>query len=228
MSILFVLAITACGDTPADTTPSGTEKAGEFVVTGEKYAYKNKDVLLLNAKNETDTNYTVTIHVTYLDADGTELKTQKQSFEAFSSGGQKYFFFNPNIAFDSYTYTVDKVPYDGVCYLHYINTDGLDRPPYLYQDVSENNEYIFASFRVSNSCPNALYTASTYLIVTGDGELYYLDSQEKQHRSWENSEGTVEKAIKIGRLNTLVIPEELTGDVIGFCVVRKVSPAPFN
>ena len=73
--LLFAILLTfgGCGDTLADTTPTDTtpaEKSGEFVVTGEKYVYKNKDVLLLNIENQTDKNYDVTAVVHYFDAEG--------------------------------------------------------------------------------------------------------------------------------------------------------------
>ena len=225
LSILFILTLTACGTNPADSTLDPALMNGEFTVTGEIYTYRGKNVLVLNAKNGTDTNYTVTIHVTYLDENGEALKSQKQTFDAFSSGGQKYFFFNPNLAFSSYTCTVEKTEYEGECYLHYVTTGGLWEKPFIYKDVSENKEWITASWILNSAYTHDLYIACTYLIITEEGELYFQDSRENNNILCVG-EGTVDKTVKTGRLNTLTLPEELEGDILGICVIRKLSNEP--
>ena len=178
LSILFVLAITACGDTPADTTPadttpSGTEKSGEFVVTGEKYAYKNKDVLLLNVENQTDKDYDVTAVVHYFDAVGNEIKTQKQTFAGWASGYQNNFFFQPNITFETFTYDLDLKEVGGEeCYSKYITTSfaGLEElmgNPIELINKGDYTDYpiIHSKCKVTNRSESVLNVSGRYIVI---------------------------------------------------------------
>ena len=233
--LMLAAAITACSDipadtTPADTTPSGMEKSGEFVVTGEKYVYKNKDVLLLKVDNQTDKNYDVTAVVHYFDAEGNEIKTQKQTFAGWASGYQNNFFFQPNITFETFTYDLDLKEVGGEeCYSKYITTSfaGLEEwmgNPIELINKGDYTDYpiICAKCKVINKSESVLSVSGRYLVIDKNNNIYsiedfgakyfpYIEDFQYHELYWEK---TTEK---------LVWPEELTKDVTAIFVVTSVK-----
>lgn len=110
-----------------------------FAIYGKKYYYKGYpaldeasgytagDVLILDVKNTTETNYTAAVTVTLFDETGNAIKTETKEFEQFIAGYQTCFLFNSKESFASYTcglslteYTdeviVDKISYEFVGY----------------------------------------------------------------------------------------------------------------
>ena len=229
LSILFVLALTACGDTPADTTPSGTEKSGEFVVTGEKYAYKNKDVLLLNVENQTDKDYNVTAVVHYFDAEGNEIKSQKQTFTGWVSGYQNYFLFQPNIEFYSYTYTVDLKECLSQCYAKDITATfvGLSESLSVVDELALKKDFteyahIFARFKLESKNTDILKVSGQWIVFDKNGDIYSIDGY-KGSILGENY--TAQALYYELTTEKLVWPEKLTKDVKAIFVVTSVKPA---
>jgi len=242
LSILFVLALTACGDTPVvttppestpvQTTPSRTENAGEFVVSGEKYAYKDKDVLLLNVENQTDKNYDVTAVVHYFDAEGYEIKTQKQTFVGWAAGYQNYFLFQPDITFETFTYDLDLKEVGGeTCYSKYIVTEfaGLREIMGYPRELVMKGDYtqcpmLFTQYKVENKSTSELIASGRYVLIDKNGGIYtiiafgqkYMPQTEDHHNDELYWTKTTEK---------LVWPEELTKDVKAIFVVTSVKPA---
>lgn len=84
-----------------------------FLVKDKKYVYKENDVVLLDITNETEQNLSITITMTYFDEAGEALKTEERFFEQFAAGYQNYFLFNPDMVFDTYSYTISACAFDG-------------------------------------------------------------------------------------------------------------------
>lgn len=86
-----------------------------FSLKGQKYYYKGHsysdkytefsagDVLILTVTNETETDYKVSLRVTFFDENGEKVKTQSKSFDQFIAGYMNYFIFQPNKDYADYT-----------------------------------------------------------------------------------------------------------------------------
>ena len=77
-----------------------------FIIKEKKFDFGSNNVVLLNVENKTTQDYTLTVNGTYFDQNGNVLKTDIQSFEDFVAGYQGYFLFNPEIAFDTFSFTL--------------------------------------------------------------------------------------------------------------------------
>lgn len=91
---------------------NGNDESGEpqnegITLKDKKYTFEGKDLVIINARNQTSTNYEVTVTGSYLDKDGKVLKTETQTFDQFAVDYQHYFLFNPEINFEKFTYTLD-------------------------------------------------------------------------------------------------------------------------
>ena len=232
LSALFIFTLAACGDTPAettpaDTTPSGTEKSGEFVVTGEKYAYKNKDVLLLNVDNQTDKDYDVTAVVDYFDADGNKLRSQKKTFTGWASGYQNYFLFQPNIEFYSYTYTVDLKECLSQCYAKDITATfvGLSESLSVVDELALKKDFteyahIFARFKLESKNTDILKVSGQWIVFDKNGDIYSIDNY-KGSILGENY--TAQALYYELTTEKLVWPDQLTSDVTAIFVVASIQ-----
>lgn len=90
---------------------------GNFDIKYKKYDYKDGNAVILNFKNQTNTNYKVTVTASYINADGSVIKTESQTYKDIAAGTETYFIFNPEIAFASFDYDVQAEVYEGVCFL---------------------------------------------------------------------------------------------------------------
>ncbi len=105
--------IPATSDSTADS--SDIDPSDGFSVKDRKYTYENTGVVLLNVKNNTKKNYTVTIHGTYLDENGDVIGEETQTHEGFAAGWQNYVMFWPEFMFDKFTYKMEFQEYTGEC-----------------------------------------------------------------------------------------------------------------
>ena len=246
ITLLLVLPLTACGDTPADTTPSGsdptpgnntpasnyyritgdTKMEQGFQLTGKKYTYKNKDCLLVDVENKTDKNYTVSLRVHYFDAEGKEIKSQKQVFSGWAAGYQKYFFFQPSISFAAYTYTLELEEYADECYAQdYIAASSCKLSEgHDYDQSHQKLRVLYADVEMKNLSSQALYVKGYYIVLDHNGEIFLVST---------HGGGLRQSGLKISSLplcsvpwsETLVWPEELKGDVNAIFVVTSVTPS---
>ena len=231
--LMLAATLAACGDTTADTTPSGTEKPGEFVVTGEKYVYKNKDVLLLKVDNQTDKNYDVTAVVHYFDAEGNKIKSQKKIFAGWASGYQNYFLFQSNIKFETFTYDLELKEVEAEeCYAKYITTEFCGLREFLagIAELIMKGDFtrystISSEIKVENKATSTLAAFGYYAVIDKNGNMYsiedfgdhyYLPHTEAFEQQCVYQEKTTEK---------LVWPDELTGDVTVIFTVTSVKLA---
>lgn len=91
--------------------------ADEFDIKYKKYDYLDDNAVILNFKNQTGTNYKVTVTASYINGDGSVIKTEAQTYKDIAAGTETYFVFNPGIAFADFDYEVAAEVYEGVCFL---------------------------------------------------------------------------------------------------------------
>ena len=92
-------------DSNEENKETQSEVAG-FVIKEKKFRYGEQDIVLLNIENKTGKNYTLTVNGTYFDESGNVLRNETQSFEDFVAGYQGYFVFHPEMAFDTFSFTL--------------------------------------------------------------------------------------------------------------------------
>ena len=61
---------------------------GKFVFYEHKYDYAGGQIVLMDMKNETDSNYDVKIHATYYDENGAEILSETRTIPAVAAGYQ--------------------------------------------------------------------------------------------------------------------------------------------
>ncbi len=186
--------------------------------------YPAGEVLLLNVKNETDTNYSATLTVTYFDENGEKIKTEKQVFKEFAAGFQKYCLFKPQNSYASYAceltlteYTgeiwADKIYYSGICNIEKRYLD-------IWKYVHENDDYsnypsVDANIGIVEQPHPELNKLSVMAIIFDNtGEIYIIqqvgwscDAETEEHINYRSVTlyQTTEKE--------LVWPEELKGEL---------------
>jgi len=155
--------------------------AGTFLVKDKTYTYGGYDVVLLDITNETATNYTVTIDMTYYDEQGGELGAETQSFEQFIAGYQNFFVFNPQIPFADYSYSVSTEEYTGEVFVTAFDYrfEGLEetRMPITEEQYKENFTYyptIIAKFTYSSTHYEKRGAMLTMLLFNDKNELAHI------------------------------------------------------
>ncbi|MBQ3154780.1 MAG: hypothetical protein IJB88_06060 [Clostridia bacterium] len=103
-------------DTSAEQSTAesqSTEVEGEFTIKVKTYDFRGNNIAILNVKNGTNKNYTVTVKGSYLDESGNVLGTETQTLDQYSAGYEGYFFFEPEMAFADFQYEIETEESDG-------------------------------------------------------------------------------------------------------------------
>ena len=86
---------------------SSAPLAGEFTVKDKVYDFRGNNIAIVTVKNGTNKDYSVTIKGKYLDKDGNVLKEETQTLDQYSAGYENYFFFEPKMPFEKFTYEIE-------------------------------------------------------------------------------------------------------------------------
>ena len=147
---------------------------GKFVFYEHKYDYAGGQIVLMDMKNETDSNYDVKIHATYYDENGAEILSETRTIPAVAAGYQTPVLLWPQTAFATYSYTLETTPYDGVCwgenlifeysgFYEGVSNKGYDKYPSLFGVVKETNR---------NN--DMFYRCATIILFDNTGSIYGL------------------------------------------------------
>ncbi len=253
LSVLFFLSLmflsfASCRntETPTNTPDDTTEhdifenvgssilsgdisSAEELSASGKKYTYKENDIVLLSVKNESDSNRTVSVEVTYLDVNNEKIKTDIQTFEGFAAGWQKYFLFDPKITFDSFTCAVSSEVYDGECLGNKVE--------FGYSGVSEIKLPVTELMNAGDPSGYPTLQAKTYMIhshgipldlkyntvfIDNKGEISTIKASNAAHRK-----GGIEHEAHTPLFYTtegkLEWPEELKGEIKVLFILNEVK-----
>ena len=220
----------ASTDVNEDTSdPGKTEQADGFMIKDKKYSYEGTDLVILDVKNQTDKNYTLTINGSYLDKDGNVIKTETQTFEGFCAGMQNYFLFQPKITFDKFTYTVEMIEYKEECLMSYFKL--LDAKLTLkYSSANFINgdtkmyPTIFASLHEYNSHSEMLVLYKNVIVIDQHDQIYTIQYRyntiqaQNETQGWDDYELYYE--LTDGEITW---PDELEGDVKILLSVIKID-----
>ena len=154
----------------------------------EYSGYTAGDVLILDVKNTTETNYTAAVTVTLFDEEGKKIKTETQEFKHFIAGFQNYFLFNTKDSFASYTCElslkentdeifVDKLTFDFV----YKEFESFDMAA-AQQGVKKQKKQPEARFIVTQSSPvPSFYEKKIVVIFDSTGEICLIARKSGSH-----------------------------------------------
>ncbi len=205
-----------------------------FSIKGKSYYYKGNDVvfgevypsgevLLLNVANETDTNYTATLNVTYLNESGEKIKTERQTFKQFSAGYQRYFLFRPGTAYDSYTCVISLEEYTDEIVADKISFkfDGFLERRYTIDELIQQGDYNrYPSLAVRFSCTELTHPqvdiSRTFVLFDNSGEIYMI--QKMGNIGNTSMIGDTVWPVYATTEKSLTWPEELTGEVNGIFI----------
>ncbi len=209
---------------PTETSKS-EQQTGGFAIKLAKYTYESNTIALLNITNETEKNYSITIHGSYLDANGKVMKTETQKWEQFGAGYQKFFLFKPDIQFDRFTYSVETAEYKGQCPVCELEVKSVELtkekwPVAKLCDQGDRTSYpqIIAKIHTQNNSNKTLIAEKSYLITFGsDGEIYNIDlsGSKKYIPDFETYRSVM---IAYSTEDTIELPKELK-DKVNFIVV---------
>ena len=216
-----------------DAAPSGN-----FVVRDRKYTYEENDLALLYVENQTNQNYTLTINGAYLDENGEVLREETQTFEGFEAGWQNYFLFQPNIAFDRFTYTLETEVYTGECAASQMQL-GWTQEVQLFQHndtvswegygkpVKKMQKQLSVNIYFTNHGTVPMDIAYIIIVLDSSGEIFsvypnYISAtyppEEKHHRE-------VFLVEDIPVEDDITLPEELQD---GFTILIPLKNAKWN
>ena len=249
--IASVSVLVSCGEKTDVTTakgspivdPDNTSKEHGYEVSSKRYAYKKYDTVLLNVKNTSDKNCTITVTVNFFKEDGTMFRSSTQTFEGLAVGCSKSFFYNPRITFDSYTYTVEAKEYNGECLTQYLQVYADDDPFVIERtpidrDKDGHNiwgEGLFIKINENNTYSGNLYYNATVLIIDNQGKVHSMFGGYGSNYV-PTGKGTSHVHIKdpiTGRdisapKGELVIPDELKDGATVIIVLNKVDTELFR
>lgn len=207
--------------------------AGSFVVKDKKYDFRGNNLVLLSVENQTDKDYRVTITGSYLDAEGKVIKTETRSSDQFSAGYSGYFLFEPNIAFDRFSYTFDTEETEGPFYAKHLGFryNGLDLTPTTIDAMKAQGDYsrypsVSASFSFENKGNSEIRVWVRYLIFSENGQILCatnkvvnfpagdtFDSGVKQFPMFKTTDENWEYPEEWERLQIIPIIMDLTTDL---------------
>ena len=218
------------GPNSGETSDPGEQQTGGFAVKSKTYAYQGNNVAILDVKNETNKNYSVTVKASYLDANGKVLKAETQEFEQFASGYQKYFLFRPNIKFDKFTYEFETKEFNGACpicdlVIEKANLIEVEMPVAELINKGNYSKYpsIIANLKTQNKGNATFRIGYMYTIAIGnDGKIFYID----QNAPTEYTPHMENDRVAMFYYTTnekLVWPDVLKGDVTILTVINSIS-----
>lgn len=163
---------------------SETDKNNTYIVKEKKFVYNGTELIILDVKNDTSQNHSVTITGVYLDENGKELKTETKNFDQFYAGYQNYFLFNPGIAFSKFTYTLETNDTDQTMYTKDVNfklqkVEKALAPimSQIQQGDFEKYPSVIAEYTFSNSSSTKLQSTLTIILYNESDEIIAMVDQ---------------------------------------------------
>lgn len=192
---------------------------GQFVFKESKYEYDGNNLVIMNVKNKTSQNYTLTIHYTCYDESGAEVLSETRKYDGFAANYSQNILLLPMKPFDTYSYTIETAPYSGECFgaKHSLEWVGLaedisdiqgDMYPSLVGQIKENNQNAEAFFRTA-----------TIILFNNTGEIRKIYPFETTRLEMQKIDAIHYTAF-IAYQHTageMVWPDELTGELT--CVI---------
>ena len=200
---------------PTTEAPESSQVASGFVAKQKKYDYGENNIIILNVTNQNNDNYIVTITGYYLDSTGNVLKSETQTVQGYVAEYEKYFLFNPEIAFDNFIFTLKAEKYDGECIDHLFKLENLWlEDKILTPPVGEALRRLILRGDIEYSASTNYRMNTFFVIIDNTGNVYCIE-----HRNFGNLLGlsidntTIANIIAGLASEANLIPETLKNNV---------------
>lgn len=198
-----------------------------FIVKSKKYAFEGTNFVLLNVKNETAKNYSVTVTGTYLDKDGKVLKTETQTFDQSAAGYENFFLFDPKIVFDKFTYTLKTTETNAAMYatnLEATLSEIYEKEAPVEEMIQQGNFNLFpcivASFEYKKNIDEVLDVRSQWVLFNEKDEVVSIISLGTF--IWEEAEGQ-QWVLYYTTEETLEWPDEFKGNIRAVHILKSLE-----
>ena len=199
----------ALKDDEIEKTTEHTVGNGKFIFNEKKYAFNDQNLVLMDVKNETDTNYTLTIHYTFYDEAGNELLSKSREFIGIAAGWQRPILLWNGMAFDSYSYTIETKPYEGECF-------GVNyRMEYVgLRELKSKETFLIAEALETNTNTSPFLRVLTTILFDNEGNVYGIYPMGYENINHPSKDNVVQPFIAYSASNdTYEWPEILKGDL---------------
>ena len=217
----------------SESSSEHEEPGGGFLVKNKKYHYDGNDIIVLSVENQSNANYSLTITGFYLDKGGNKLKEETQTFKDFASGYQNYFLFQPQISFETFTYELNAVEFEGECLSanlshvwlgELIPHKGVIQERMLKGDFTE---YPCLLAKVGHSNENECRVAidETLIFLTESGDVYKImkTGTSYMNAGVMNDYTTYDLYYEMTDAERVEIPSELQGEFSILIAIHSVE-----
>lgn len=203
---------------------------GEFTVKDKVYDFRGNNIAIVSVKNGTNKDYSVTIKGSFLDKDGNVLKTETQTLDQYSAGYENYFLFEPNIAFDKFTYEIETSEADGPFFAKYFDFkyNGLNYTPTVIHSLMAQGDYtryptVNADLRYEYTSNETSSIYVRWVIMSAEGEIMALcNDVQRGDVQWGFEDAWEPFAMHMTTDQSWKHPEEWK-NFSAICVVKEVS-----
>lgn len=203
---------------------------GEFTVKDKVYDFRGNNIAIVSVKNGTNKDYSVTIKASFLNKDGNVLKTETQTLDQYSAGYENYFLFEPNIAFDKFTYEIETSEADGPFFAKYFDFkyNGLNYTPTVIHSLMAQGDYtryptVNADLRYEYTSNETSSIYVRWVIMSAEGEIMALcNDVQRGDVQWGFEDAWEPFAMHMTTDQSWKHPEEWK-KFSAICVVKEVS-----
>lgn len=103
--------------------------------------YKDGNIAYLLVENVSEKNYNVTINGNYVSENGSTIAQETRNFTGFPKQYKNYFLFNPEKAFDDFSYTIELTEFDGEAIAQYITMGTTASCSTTWGHINKNGEW---------------------------------------------------------------------------------------
>ncbi len=202
----------------------GFEMKGKLFLYSENSPIVNTDgkVLILDATNTTENNYSVKIRITFFDENGEKIRKESKSIREFPAGHSQYVVFKSCPDYTTYETEIVLTEYIGDTYADHISfkifTEVRDLPFDPANGIFIEYSTLVAQSSFEFDCPNPeMYVNYDVILFDKTGAVYTIfDRGTKANEQTEHgySEYSSYKLLTASDEKSEVeIPDELAGDI---------------
>ncbi len=211
---------------PDDIYDEEKTDSNGLLVKEKTYPYGENDVLLLSVNNPTDKNLSITINISYFDNEKNLLKEDTRTYDQMYSGGGNNFIFNPEIGFDSYSYSISTEEYNGTVIakdvsINFNNKFRRTVLPSFETGVQRGVVLANATFSYTGDLLS-VWLGANFIIIDNTGELYGIFSTGETI-VYPNSPNIRTPIVYESDTESVSVPDELNGNITVIYDLTKIK-----
>ena len=190
------------------------------------YDFKGNNLVVAEMTNNSESNYNIIVHTTYYDEFDQEVFSESREYRYLAAGYTQNIVFLPMKPFAYFEYTIEAIPYDGVCFglLHSLEFNEV------YEGISNIGRKMYptlwASMIENNANSAKFFREATLILFDNTGEVYglYYDCLRhvdiKLQDIFVGNVGGIMGKLYVHTANSPIEwPEELVGDDVSGIIV---------